>query len=120
LEGAFLGASDYIQALRARAALNQQIRANFAQVDAFATPTMPRPPETFAALDPEEANRRPNFTNPFNLTGLPAISVPCGFTPSGLPVGMQIAGRPFDEATVLRIAHSYEQATTWHEQRPTL
>jgi len=120
LEGAFLGAADYIQALRARSALNQQIRANFAQVDAFATPAMPRPPETFAALDPDEANRRPNFTNPFNLTGLPAISVPCGFTPSGLPVGMQIAGRPFEEATVVRIAHSYERATTWHEQRPAL
>jgi aspartyl-tRNA(Asn)/glutamyl-tRNA(Gln) amidotransferase subunit A len=120
LEGAFLSAADYIQAQRARAALNQQIHANFTQVEVFATPTMPRPADSFATLDPDEANRRPNLTNPFNLTGLPAISVPCGFTPRGLPVGMQIATRPFDEALALRAAHAYQQATIWHKHRPPL
>ncbi len=121
LEGAFLSAADYIQAQRARAALNQEIRANFARVDAFAMPTMARPPETFTGLDPDEANRRPNFTNPFNLTGLPAISVPCGFSQSGgLPVGLQIAGPPFEEALVLRIANAYEKVTPWHKRRPSV
>jgi aspartyl-tRNA(Asn)/glutamyl-tRNA(Gln) amidotransferase subunit A len=120
LEGAFLSAADYITALRARAVLNARIRANFALVDVFATPTAPRPPEAFAALDPNEQNLRPNFTNPFNLTGLPAISVPCGFTPDGLPVGLQIIAAPFQEAAALRAAHAYEQATQWHTLRPRL
>ncbi len=57
------------------------------------------------------------FTRPFNLTGLPALSLPCGFD-SGLPIGLQIVGRPFEEGTVLRAAHAYEEATEWHERRP--
>ena len=52
------------------------------------------------------------------MTGLPAISVPCGFTPDGLPVGLQIVGRPFEEATVLHLAYAYEQSTAWHERHP--
>ncbi len=59
-------------------------------------------------------------TAPFNATHLPALSLPCGFTRAGLPVGMQIAGRPFDEATVLRVGHAYEQATEWHLRTPGL
>ena len=80
LEGAFLSAADYLTAQRARSVLNEQIRANFKRVDVFAVPTAPRPPDTFEGMDPNEQNLRPSFTNPFNLTGLPAISVPCGFT----------------------------------------
>jgi aspartyl-tRNA(Asn)/glutamyl-tRNA(Gln) amidotransferase subunit A len=57
-------------------------------------------------------------TFPFNAAGLPALSVPCGFTATGLPIGLQLAGRPFDEATVLRVGHAYEQATEWHARRP--
>jgi aspartyl-tRNA(Asn)/glutamyl-tRNA(Gln) amidotransferase subunit A len=120
LEGAFLSAADYIAALRARTVLSEQIRANFSRVDVFATPTAPRPPEAFDALDPNEQNLRPNFTNPFNLTGLPAISVPCGFTRGNLPVGLQIAAQPFDEATVFRVAYAFEQTTDWHKLRPVL
>jgi aspartyl-tRNA(Asn)/glutamyl-tRNA(Gln) amidotransferase subunit A len=71
-------------------------------------------------MDPNEQNLRPNFTNPFNLTGLPAISVPCGFTPGNLPAGLQIVARPFEEATLFRAAHAYEQATQWHKRRPPL
>ncbi len=120
LEGAFLSAADYIGAQRARAVLNEQIRANFSHVDVFAVPSAPRPPEAFATMDPNEQNLRPSFTNPFNLTGLPAISVPCGFLPGNLPVGLQIVAEPFEESTVMRVAYSYEQATNWHEQRPVL
>jgi aspartyl-tRNA(Asn)/glutamyl-tRNA(Gln) amidotransferase subunit A len=120
LEGAFLSAADYIQAQRARSVLNEQIRAAFSRVDLLATPTAPRPPEAFEGLDPNEQNLRPNFTNPFNLTGLPAISVPCGFTQANLPVGLQIVAPPFEEATALRMAYAYEQATEWHHRRPPL
>jgi len=120
LEGAFLSAADYITAQRARSVLNDQIRANFARVDVFATPSAARPPEAFESIDPNEQNLRPNFTNPFNLTGLPAISVPCGFTPGNLPAGLQIVARPFEEATCFRVAYAYEQATEWRKQRPPL
>jgi Asp-tRNA(Asn)/Glu-tRNA(Gln) amidotransferase A subunit family amidase len=58
------------------------------------------------------------LVSPFNATHLPALSVPCGFTAVGLPIGLQIAGRPFDEATVLRVGQAYEQATGWHLRRP--
>ena len=120
LEGAFLSAADYLTAQRARAVLNDQIRANFAGVDVFAVPGAARPPEPFAGLDPNEQNMRPSFTNPFNLTGLPAISVPCGFTEGNLPAGLQIVAPPFEEATCFRVAYAYEQATEWHERRPAL
>ncbi|MDP2602719.1 MAG: amidase [Deltaproteobacteria bacterium] len=120
LEGAFLSAADYITAQRARSVLNDQIRANFARVDVFATPSAARSPEAFESIDPNEQNLRPNFTNPFNLTGLPAISVPCGFTPGNLPAGLQIVARPFEEATCFRVAYAYEQATEWRKQRPPL
>ena len=120
LEGAFLSAADYLVAQRARRILNQQITANFSQVDVFAVPGAARPPEAFTALNPNEQNMRPSFTNPFNLAGLPAITVPSGFTEGDLPVGMQIVAPPFEEATCFRAAHAYEQATEWHQQRPVI
>ena len=119
LEGGFLTAADYINAQRARSVVNAQIRANFGRVDLFVMPTMNRPAATFQGYDPV-ADRITSYTNPFNLTGLPAISLPCGFTRAGIPIGLQIAGRPFDEATVLRAAYAYEQATDWHTRRPAL
>ncbi len=73
------------------------------------------------------ASRRPTtvsnpqlirFTAPFDLSGFPALSVPCGFGSGGLPIGLQIAGRPWAEATVLRVAHAYQQITDWHTRRP--
>jgi aspartyl-tRNA(Asn)/glutamyl-tRNA(Gln) amidotransferase subunit A len=60
------------------------------------------------------------LTRPWNGLGLPALAVPCGFAGSGLPIGAQLIGRPFDEATVLRAGHAYEQATEWHRRRPAL
>jgi aspartyl-tRNA(Asn)/glutamyl-tRNA(Gln) amidotransferase subunit A len=120
IEGAFLSAADYITAQRARSVLNEQIRANFSQVEVFAVPGAARPPEAFDSMDPNEQNMRPSFTNPFNLTGLPAISVPCGFTEGNLPAGLQIVAPPFAEATCLRAAYTYEQATQWHTRRPVI
>jgi aspartyl-tRNA(Asn)/glutamyl-tRNA(Gln) amidotransferase subunit A len=120
LEGAFLSAADYIAAQRVRAALTERICANFANVDVFAVPSAPRPPDAFENMDPSEQNLRPSFTNPFNLTGLPAISLPCGFTENNLPAGLQIAAPPFEEATCFRAAYAYEQATDWHKRRPVL
>jgi aspartyl-tRNA(Asn)/glutamyl-tRNA(Gln) amidotransferase subunit A len=90
------------------------------------TPTTPTPAprigQQVLKIGQEEAkigvlNR---LNNPFNLSGLPAISVPCGFASGSLPVGLQIAGRPFDEETVLRVAWNYEANTDWHEMRPQL
>lgn len=120
LEGAFLSAADYLTAQRARAVLNEQIRANFAQVDVFAVPGAARPPEAFDNMDPNEQNMRPSFTNPFNLTGLPAISVPCGFTDGHLPVGIQFVAPAFEETTCFQVGYAYEQATEWHTRRPIL
>ena len=68
----------------------------------------------------EYLNSRISFTGPFNLAGVPAISVPCGFTESGLPLGIQIVGKPFAEETLFRVAHAYEQATEWHRRRPPI
>ncbi len=60
------------------------------------------------------------YTPIFNFTGLPAIQVPCGFDSDGLPVGLQVAGKPFDEATVCQVAYAYEQSTSWRQQHPKL
>jgi aspartyl-tRNA(Asn)/glutamyl-tRNA(Gln) amidotransferase subunit A len=58
------------------------------------------------------------LTRPINALGLPALSVPCGFSTAGLPIGLQLIGRPFDEALLLRLGHAYEQSTSWHTRRP--
>lgn len=117
-EGAFISAADYIQAQRARSTIVQQIREMFGQVDAIVSPAGPRVAATFAEFDTAATYRTPSYTNIFNLTGLPAISAPCGFSASGLPIGLQIAGRAFEDATVLRLAHVYEQVTPWHTRFP--
>ncbi len=119
-EGAFISAADYLQAQRARSVIVASVGAILRNVDLIASPAAPRAATRFDEFDPEAMYRRPSFTNPFNATGLPAISVPCGFSPTGLPIGLQLAGRAFDEATVLRAAHAYEQATPWHERHPSL
>ena len=63
---------------------------------------------------------RPSFTRIFNIPGEPSIPVPCGFTPDGLPLGLMLSGRPFEDATVLRLAHAYERAHDWWHRRPDL
>ncbi|MCZ6624442.1 MAG: amidase family protein [Deltaproteobacteria bacterium] len=65
-------------------------------------------------------NLAPDFVSPFNLVGVPTLSFPCGFSGSGLPVGLQLVGKPFGEATVLRAAYTYQQQAKWYERRPRI
>jgi aspartyl-tRNA(Asn)/glutamyl-tRNA(Gln) amidotransferase subunit A len=120
LAGALVSASEYVQAQRLRARLRREMLDVLNDVDLLATPTTPGPAPAFATvLDPAFGFPRSNMA-PFNSAGLPALAVPCGFSAGGLPLSLQLAGRPFDEPTVLRAGHAYEQATEWHLRRPPL
>ncbi|MSQ28329.1 MAG: amidase [Dehalococcoidia bacterium] len=119
-------ATMYLNGQRARALLTRQALDLLSQVDVLLTPTEPvgAPRIGDDTLNIEGrtegvVNAMTRLTRPFNLTGLPAVSLPCGFTSEGLPIGLQLAGRPWDEATVLRAAHAFEQATDWHTRRPS-
>lgn len=102
----------------------RDIAAVFADVDLMVTPTTPIPAPAIAELKQNPDLLRPREllllrnTRPINVWGLPAISIPCGFTSSGLPIGLQIIGPHWGEAKVLQLAHAYEQATTWHKREP--
>ncbi len=125
LEGQQIPAVAYLHALHQRHIFSNSMRTVLRQVDALVLPTLPIP-----AVLMKQANQEISIdgvaenattallrlTMPFNLAGLPAISLPCGFTTNGLPVGLQVAGRPFEESTVLRIAHAYQQLTDWHQR----
>jgi aspartyl-tRNA(Asn)/glutamyl-tRNA(Gln) amidotransferase subunit A len=122
--GKFVFATDFLKAQRLRRVLMDEVRAAFAGVDALATPSLPlrawEVSESHVQIggQPEHVLHACwRFTYPWNLTGLPALSVPCGFA-GGLPVGLQLVGRPFDEAMILRVGHAYQEATNWHERRP--
>ncbi len=118
LAGALVTASEYTQAQRIRAEICRETAEVLKTVDVLASPTALKPATPFAqAFDPEFAFPKSNMA-PFNLTGLPTLALPCGFSASGLPVSFQLSGRPFEEATVLRAGHAYEQATAWHTRRP--
>lgn len=118
LAGGLLSGAEYVQAQRLRERLRAEMLDALRTVDVLATPTTPDAAPPFAVvLDPDFPFPRSNMA-PFNLTGLPALALPCGFSARGLPLSLQIAGRPFDEATVLRVGHAYEQATDWHRRRP--
>jgi amidase len=82
------------------------------------TPTMLNVAPLFASYDPEAMLRQPTFMSIWNLTGLPALSVGCGYSPEGLPIGFQIIGKPFDEPTVLKVGDAYQRLTDWHARRP--
>jgi len=116
--GSFYKAADYVQAQRLRGHLIEQVSRDMVGFDAVVTPTAPLPSTPIAENPPEHAMLRPRNTMPFNALGLPAISVPCGFTAAGLPIGLQIVGHAFEEATILRIAAAYEAATDWSRIPP--
>lgn len=118
--GGLFSASDYVQAQRCRKLVKRECAEVLQRVDLLVSPTMTQPAAPFEGYDATSTVRGPSFTAPYNLTGLPAISVPCGFTAAGLPVGMQIAGKPFDEPGVLRAAYTYEQHARWFDRRPPI
>ncbi len=114
----------YIQARRQVDQYRHNILKIFKSVDLLVTPTTPVPPFTISELLADMDNLRTKEiltlrnTRPFNILGLPSISVPCGFTKSGLPIGLQISGAPWAEVNVLTLAHAYQQQTDWHMKRP--
>jgi aspartyl-tRNA(Asn)/glutamyl-tRNA(Gln) amidotransferase subunit A len=117
----------YLQAWFDRLAWWQHPRTFFAKYDLLLTPTVACPPFRTGLDNPPEVAGRPvpaygwiPFTYPFNLTGQPAASVPCGFTKAGLPIGLQIVGRRFDDVTVLRASAAFERIRPWREHRPPL
>ena len=117
-------AAQYIEARRDLELARRAILGTFEHVDLIVTPTAPTLPEEIRnAQNPAEASgAEPSVRNtfPFNIYGIPTISIPCGFSKSGLPIGLQISGPPLGETTVLALAHAYEQATGWHRQHPPL
>jgi aspartyl-tRNA(Asn)/glutamyl-tRNA(Gln) amidotransferase subunit A len=140
--GYAFSAVEYVDAQRVRRHLVEQYRRALEEADVLLSPTVPiaapRIGETEIRIDdrvvdtavlPVNTAVPPRSyslgiisrnTHPFNLTGQPVISLPCGFTRAGLPIGLQISGRAWDESTVLRVAHAYEQNTDWHNRRPDL
>ena len=118
LHGGLYTGAEYVQAMRLRERLRREMLDVLRTVDLLVTPTSSKPASTFdTAYDTSVGFPRSNMP-PFNLSGLPALALPCGFTSDGLPISLQLAGRPFDEATVLRAGHAYEQATEWHTRHP--
>ena len=119
--GAFVGSADYLQAQRVRRRLVEDYNAVFHAVDVLVCAGILKTAGLMSAISAAHKFvflEEPVITAPFSVVGAPSISVPCGFDGEGLPIGMQIAGKPFDEATVLRAAHGYERATPWHDRRP--
>ena len=110
----------YLKAQKARTLVRQDFESVLRQCDAIVAPTTP--PTAFRIRemteDPLRMYLSDIFTIPANLAGLPALSLPCGFDQAGLPIGLQVIGRPFDESTILRLGHAFQQATDWHRRRP--
>jgi aspartyl-tRNA(Asn)/glutamyl-tRNA(Gln) amidotransferase subunit A len=128
LVGSIIPAQAHQKAVKLRQVLRQQILDALEKVDVLVMPTSsipasPIPPKAGIGSKQEVldglAGRR-SFTAPFNVANTPALSINCGFTSQQLPVGFQIAGKPFDEGTLFRVAHAYEQATDWHTRRPPI
>jgi aspartyl-tRNA(Asn)/glutamyl-tRNA(Gln) amidotransferase subunit A len=128
LTGNILPSQAHQKAIKVREILRRQILDLLQKVDVLVLPTSP----TSAPSIPTQAgigskqevldeySGRLNFTAPFNLANVPALSIGCGFTSQGLPVGLQVAGKPFDETTLFRVAYAYEQTTDWHTRRPPI
>ena len=116
--GSLIPGTAYVQAQRLRTRLIDETRALFNEIDVLVSPTSPIVAPTIEAGDPKFLLAR--YIMDFNMTAIPAVSIPCGFTGHGLPVSLMLGGRHFGEAALLRVAHAYEQATDWHTRRPPL
>jgi aspartyl-tRNA(Asn)/glutamyl-tRNA(Gln) amidotransferase subunit A len=113
-------AHDYAEAQRFRQRFREHVAGLMTVCDVLAMPTSTVAAAPIESQPPEHAVERRKNASIFNFTGQPAISVPCGFTRSGLPVGLMLAGRPFEDATVLQFAAAFERATVWHERHPRI
>jgi len=111
----------YLKAQRVRTLIRQEFDQAFARVDALVTPTSPTAPFKLGEKvdDPLQMYLSDVCTLPINIAGLPAVSIPAGFA-DGLPIGMQVIGKPFSEETILKIAYAYQQATEWHKRKPLI
>ncbi|HTT81640.1 MAG TPA: amidase [Stellaceae bacterium] len=118
--GALISGADYVQALRRRRELIAELDRAMADLDVLVTASAISEAPPIDEVGKFATFERPSLTIPFNVTGCPAMSVCCGFTGSGLPLSFQIVGKRFQDATVLRLAHAYEQATPWRQRRPPL
>jgi len=120
-EGAKTSSTEYILARRAQTEVRKRCEQFFESHEFLITPTTPIAAPPIEGTDAVgQAGRLTRFTAPFNLAGLPALSIPCGFTSEGLPVGLQIVARAWGDAKVLNAGYSFEQATEWHKRKPTL
>ncbi len=120
MAGAFVRAADYINATRVRAKMADAFHALFSDIDVVVTASSMDPPCRIDDPKAVEATYGRQARAPFNVTGSPALSIPVGFARSGLPLGIQIVGKPFDEATIYGVANAYETATRWVERHPDL
>ena len=110
----------YLKAQKVRTLIRQDFLKAFETVDALLTPVAPTPAFALGEKvnDPLKMYLSDIYTIPVNLAGTCAMSLPCGFSTDERPIGLQLIGKPFDEATLLRTAHAYEQATEWHKRKP--
>ena len=118
LAGQALSAVQYINDQRARRRWITEAAELLRTIDVLVSPTTATTAPSIETGDP--AARLARLTAPYDVLGIPAISLPCGFDKDGLPIGLMIGGRHFDEATVCRVAHAYEQATSWSAHQPAL
>ncbi len=123
--GMFFTATQYLSAQQARRRIIAEWSEIWRDVDCLITPTAPIPATPIGAMTATLGGEERPLVRvyldpllPFNLTGQPALSIPCGFTKTGLPLGLQLIGRPFEEALLLRVAHAYEAQTEWHKRQP--
>jgi len=120
-QGANTTSTEYTLARRTQTEVKKRCELFFESYDFLITPTTPIVASTIEGNDAvEQAARLNRFTSPFNLSGLPAISIPCGFNSEGLPIGLQIVSKAWADAKVLNAAYAYEQATEWHTKRPVI
>ncbi len=118
--GAMIGAGDYVQALRRRRLLCLELKHAMSKLDILVSAVQPAEAPLIDAVPKWAMLEKPSFTIPFNVTGSPAMSVCCGFGAGGLPVSMQLIGKPFAELTVFRAGHAYERAMGWRKKRPEM
>jgi aspartyl-tRNA(Asn)/glutamyl-tRNA(Gln) amidotransferase subunit A len=124
--GGFLTARDYLRAQRARTLICEELHLALQQVDALILPVTPGTPGggSYAMEGTDVKVKKGSFahgaayTAPFNLTGSPTLAIPCGFTRQGMPIGLQLVGRPFQEDTLIAAGHGYQSVTDWHRRRP--